>query len=61
MVFRLEDSIRQAQNLGPAEAPSRYKSRTTKASALVWASEAPKRVFVEAVYEALPMKKLRVC
>jgi hypothetical protein len=45
MVFRLEDSVRQAQNLGPAEAPSRYKSRTTKASALVWASEAPKRDF----------------
>jgi hypothetical protein len=45
MVFRLEDSVRQAQNLGPPEAPSRYKSRTTKASALVWASETPKRDF----------------
>jgi hypothetical protein len=45
MVFRLEDSVRQAQNLGPPEAPSRYKSQTTKASARVWASEAPKRDF----------------
>lgn len=45
MVFRLEDSVRQAQNLGPPEAPSRYKSRTTKALVLVWASEAPKRDF----------------
>jgi hypothetical protein len=33
MVFRLEDSVRQEQNLGPPEAPSRCKSRTTKASA----------------------------
>jgi len=45
MVFRLEDSVRQAQNLEPPEASSRYKSWTTKASALVWASEAPKRDF----------------
>jgi hypothetical protein len=35
MVFRLEDSVRQAQNLGPPEAPIRCKSRTTKASAPV--------------------------
>jgi hypothetical protein len=61
MVFRLEDSERQAQNLGPPEAPSRCKSRTTKASALVWAFKLPREIFVEAVYEALPMKKLRVC
>ena len=45
MMFRLEDSVRQAQNLGPPEAPSRYKSRTTKASVLIWAFEAPKRDF----------------
>jgi len=45
MVFRLEDSVCQAQNLGPPEAPSRCKSRTTKASALVWASKAAKRDF----------------
>jgi hypothetical protein len=45
MVFRLEDSVRQAQNLGPAKAPNRYKSRTTKASVPVWASETPKRDF----------------
>jgi hypothetical protein len=35
MVFRLEDSVRQTQNLGLPEAPSRCKSRTTKALALV--------------------------
>jgi hypothetical protein len=49
MVFRLEDSVRQAQNLEPPEASSRYKSWTTKASALVWASEAPKRDFCGSV------------
>jgi len=45
MVFRLEDSVRQAQNLRPPEAPSHCKSWTTKASALVRASKAAKRYF----------------
>jgi hypothetical protein len=45
MVFILEDSVHQAQNLGPPESPSRCKSGTTKALALVWASKAAKRDF----------------
>jgi hypothetical protein len=45
MVFRLEDSVRQAQNLEPPEAPSRCKSLTTKASTLVRASKVAKRDF----------------
>jgi hypothetical protein len=35
MVFRSEDLVRQAQNLGPPEGPSHCKSRTTKALAPV--------------------------
>jgi hypothetical protein len=45
MVFRSEDLVRQAENLGPPEAPSRCKSQTTKASAPVLPSKAAKRDF----------------